>query len=182
MHLETALVQLEEQLEALLDQVDRTQLLEPLTHVTQRPALLNISRHVSRQETARALAGGSDLIGWANASLLLPDLIAQTHPDVQVRRSGRGWIGWCPWHDDLAPQADGRPGTPSLYVVRDRRYGWSWRCLSTNCGAHSGPMHHVFDWLIWCAAGHVGQAVAAARQHYQRALTAHAAQEGEVTG
>jgi hypothetical protein len=35
-------------------------------------------------------------------------------------------------------------------------------------------MHHVFDWLIWCAAGHVSQAVATARQHYLQALPIYA--------
>src|SRR5262249_33934776 len=96
-----------------------------------------------------------DVIGWVQTHLSLPDLIAATHPEVRLRRAGQGWIGWCPFHDDEAPQPDGSPGTPSLYVVASHRYGWSWRCLSSNCGTGSGPMHHTFDWLIWCQAGSV---------------------------
>ncbi len=38
----------------------------------------------------------------------------------------------------------GDPGTPSFYVVHNTRYGWSWRCLSTNCVHSDGPMRHSF--------------------------------------
>ncbi len=111
------------------------------------------------------------MIAQVNEHLDLRDLIEATHPDVALRRAGRGAIGWCPWHDDDAPQGDGSPGTPSLYVVLDSRHGWSWRCLSSNCGAHAGPMHDIFDWLIWCQGGSVGAAVAWARERYFAAQT-----------
>jgi hypothetical protein len=107
---------------------------------------------------------GSGIIAAANARLALPQLIARTRPEVGLRPSGAGWIGWCPFHDDEAPQANGRAGTPSLYIVENRRHGWSWRCLSSNCGAAAGPMHHAFDWLFWCAAGDMRHALAWARR------------------
>jgi len=104
------------------------------------------------------------VIRWANTDLDLPAIIERTRPGVALRATGRGCIGWCPWHDDEAPQVDGRPGTPSLYVVRDSRYGWSWRCLSTNCGAYlDHKLYHTFDWLVWHCVGDVSQAVALAR-------------------
>jgi len=108
------------------------------------------------------------VIQWANTELSLLDAIERTHMDVALRPVGRGYIGWCPWHDDAAPQTDGRPGTPSLYVVRDKHYGWSWRCLSSNCGAHiQGKLHHTFDWLVWCSAGNVSHAVEQGRSWQQ---------------
>jgi len=65
-----------------------------------------------------------------------------------MRRAGRGFIGWCPFHDDRAPDPEtGAAGSASFYVVRDRRYGWSWRCLSTNCAHSVGPMRHSFRLL-----------------------------------
>jgi hypothetical protein len=104
------------------------------------------------------------LIAVANSQLALPELIARARPDVGLRPAGHGWIGWCPFHDDDSPQANGRPGTPSLYVVENRRHGWSWRCLSSNCGAAAGPMHHAFDWLFWCSAGDMRRALAWTRR------------------
>src|SRR5262249_53944533 len=71
-----------------------------------------------------------------------------------------------------APQVDGAPGTPSLYVVTNRRFGWSWRCLSSNCGTATGPMHHTFDWLIWCHAGSVARAADWVRERYRHQLGA----------
>jgi hypothetical protein len=106
----------------------------------------------------------SGLIAAANARLALPELIARTRPEVGLHPAGHGWIGWCPFHDDEAPQANGQAGTPSLYVVENRRHGWSWRCLSSNCGAAAGPMHHAFDWLFWCSAGDMRRALAWARR------------------
>jgi hypothetical protein len=113
---------------------------------------------------ARMNGASHGVIGWVNHELRLPDVIAATHPGVQLRKAGKGFSGWCPWHDDTAPQADGRPGTPSLYVVHDARYGWSWRCLSTNCGVQLGPLHHTFDWFLWAAAGHIDQAMDLAKR------------------
>ena len=63
---------------------------------------------------------------------------------VVIRRVGQGWLGWCPFHDDRASDALGRPGTPSFYVVLNWRHGWSWRCLSSNCAHSVGPMRHSF--------------------------------------
>jgi hypothetical protein len=65
-------------------------------------------------------------------------------PGCALRRCGQGYLGWCPFHDDRAPDADGRPGSPSFYVVHNARYGWSWRCLSPNCLQQAGPMRHTF--------------------------------------
>src|SRR5262249_30787330 len=45
------------------------------------------------------------IIAWVNAQPLV-QLVAATRSDVALRRAGRGYIGWCPFHDDAAPQAD----------------------------------------------------------------------------
>jgi hypothetical protein len=66
---------------------------------------------------------------------------------TELKKVGKGYLGWCPFHDDRAPDAQGRPGTPSFYAVRDRRYGWSWRCFSTNCTHSVGPLRHSFRLL-----------------------------------
>jgi hypothetical protein len=111
---------------------------------------------------ARSSATG--LIAWVNEQLDLREVVGRTRSEVALRDAGKGYIGWCGWHDDISPQVDGSPGTPSLYVVRDRSHGWSWRCLSTNCGANSGPMHHIFDWLLWHCGGQLPQAMALANE------------------
>lgn len=98
-------------------------------------------------------------VAWAKRQSLLW-LIAATSPAVALRRAGRGYIGWCPWHDDAAPQADGTPGTPSLYVYCDAVHGWRWKCLSHNCGANQGQVKDAFDWLVWCQAGSTTRALA----------------------
>jgi hypothetical protein len=61
-----------------------------------------------------------------------------------LRPVGRGYLGWCPFHDDRARDEQGRPGTPSFFAVRDRRYGWSWRYYSTNCAHSVGALRHSF--------------------------------------
>ncbi len=43
--------------------------------------------------------------------------------------------------------ATGAAGSASFYAVEDRRYGWSRRCLSTNCAQSVGPMRHSFRLL-----------------------------------
>jgi TOTE conflict system primase-like protein len=86
----------------------------------------------------------SAAIRWVDAQVSPLDLLAELAPRARMRRTGQGYLGWCPFHDDEAPQADGSPGTPSLYVVCNRRHGWSWRCLSSNCAHHAGPMRHSF--------------------------------------
>ncbi len=107
------------------------------------------------------------IIGWVNSALDLRDVITATRPDAALRQAGKGFIGWCQWHDDAAPQADGSPGTPSLYLVHDRMHGWSWRCLSHNCGAHPGPMHHTFDWLTWHCGGDQREALTLAHSWHE---------------
>jgi hypothetical protein len=86
----------------------------------------------------------SAVIRWVDALISPLDLLADLAPESELRPVGRGYLGWCPFHDDRAADAAGLPGTPSFYVVRDRRYGWSWRCLSTNCAFSTGPMKHSF--------------------------------------
>jgi hypothetical protein len=114
-------------------------------------------------ETPR-MGGGSagatyGAVAWAKRQSLLW-LIATTSPAVALRRAGRGYIGWCPWHDDASPQEDGSPGTPSLYVYCDVVHGWRWKCLSRNCGAYQGRVKDAFDWLVWCQAGSTTRALA----------------------
>jgi hypothetical protein len=88
------------------------------------------------------------VIRWVDAHVSPLELLAELAPESEPRRVGRGYIGWCPFHDDRAPDAaSGEPGTPSFYIVHDRRYGWSWRCLSTNCAQSAGPMRHPFRLL-----------------------------------
>jgi hypothetical protein len=84
------------------------------------------------------------VIRWVDAHVSPLDMLAQLASDSDVQRMGWGYLGWCPFHDDRANDDLGRPGTKSFYVVHDQRYGWSWRCLSTNCPEHAGPMRHSF--------------------------------------
>ncbi len=86
----------------------------------------------------------SAVIRWTDANVSPLDLLTELAPESAMRRVGQGWLGWCPFHDDRAPDALGRPGTPSFYAVRNRRHGWSWRCLSSNCAHSTGPMRHSF--------------------------------------
>lgn len=86
----------------------------------------------------------SSMIRWVDAHVSPLDLLAEYAPQTKMRRSGQGYLGWCPFHDDKAPDGHGRPGSPSFYVVQNTRHGWSWRCLSTNCRHHEGPMRHSF--------------------------------------
>jgi len=113
---------------------------------------------------ARSPRRGTTLIDWVNSSLNLYDLIQAQYSVVALRKTRNGWSGWCPFHDDEAVQADGKAGTPSLFVVEDRRYGWSWRCYSTNCGAYMERMHHTFDWVLWSVGCDMDQALACAAQ------------------
>jgi hypothetical protein len=86
----------------------------------------------------------SAVIRWVDAQVNLLDLLEELAPATDMRLAGQGYLGWCPFHDDQAPDANGDPGTPSFYVVQNRSYGWSWRCLSTNCAHSDGPMRHSF--------------------------------------
>jgi hypothetical protein len=89
----------------------------------------------------------SPVIRWVDAEISPLELLADLAPESAMRPVGRGYLGWCPFHDDQAPDAAGRPGTPSFYVVHDRLHGWSWRCFSTNCPQSWGPMRHSFELL-----------------------------------
>jgi hypothetical protein len=84
------------------------------------------------------------VIRWVDAQVNLLDLLEELAPVTDMRLAGQGYLGWCPFHDDQAPDTNGDPGTPSFYVVFNTRYGWSWRCLSTNCPHNDGPMRHSF--------------------------------------
>ncbi len=86
----------------------------------------------------------SPVIRWVDTQVSLLDLLADLVPESELRQAGRGFIGWCPFHDDRAPDDRGHAGRPSFYVVCDRHFGWSWRCLSTNCQQSLGPMRHAF--------------------------------------
>ena len=113
----------------------------------------------------RPLRHGDTLINQVNAGVNLYDVIQATSPAVALRHTRNSASGWCPFHEDEAPQADGTAGTPSLFVVHDARYGWSWRCYSVNCGAYdSAHMHHTFDWFLWSAGGDMAQAFALAQE------------------
>jgi hypothetical protein len=86
----------------------------------------------------------SAVIRWMDAQVNPLDLLEELSPATDMRLAGHGHLGWCPFHDDQAPDANGDLGTPSFYVVHNPRYGWSWRCLSTNCAHAEGPMRHSF--------------------------------------
>jgi hypothetical protein len=86
----------------------------------------------------------SAVIRWVDAQVNLVELLEELAPATDMRLAGQGHLGWCSFHDDQAPDANGDPGTPSFYVVHNSRYGWSWRCLSTSCAYSEGPMKHSF--------------------------------------
>ncbi len=101
-------------------------------------------KHVGTVGMVGRVGTRSARIRWVDAHVSPLDLLAAFAPQSDVRRVGRGYRGWCPLHEDRAPDAQGLPGTPSLYLVHDRRYSWSWRCLSSNCAFSAGPMKHSF--------------------------------------
>lgn len=159
---------LERQLEGALDHVALA-LGERANDANKMPsAILSAARgpHDGKHMSPNLGTGRTSLITWINANVELPDLVAEMSPGVQLRPMGQGFGGWCPYHDDEGEQVDGKSGTPSLYVVRSWRYGWSWRCYSTNCGANRPLMQHTFDWLIWMTGGDVRRALSWARTRY----------------
>ncbi len=138
-----------------------------------------------RQRSGRGVSVGSrvgtrsGVIRWVDAHVSPLDLLAELVPDAEMRRAGKGYLGWCAFHDDRARDAAGQPGSPSFYVVQDRRYGWSWRCLSTNCAESSGPMRHSFR--LWQEL--LGVSVASAIvEAVRRWPTAGGGGAGEETG
>jgi hypothetical protein len=102
------------------------------------------SAAVSQPSVPASFSTTSAVIRWVDEQVNLLDLLEELSPAMDMRLAGHGHLGWCPFHDDQAPDVDGDPGTPSFYVVYNRRYGWSWRCLSTNCPHSEGPMRHSF--------------------------------------
>jgi hypothetical protein len=112
-----------------------------------RPARSRPARPAAQASQASQTERGgtrSAVIRWVDAHVSPLDLLAQLATDSDLQRMGLGYLSWCPFHDDRASDELGRPGTKSFYVVHDQRYGWSWRCLSTNCTEHDGPMRHSF--------------------------------------
>jgi len=99
---------------------------------------------VRSQAAGGVTATRSGVIRWVDAHVSPLTVLDELPPGCAPHRSGAGYIAWCPFHDDRAPDAEGCPGSPSFYVVHNTRYGWSWRCLSPNCVEHAGPMRHTF--------------------------------------
>jgi len=56
----------------------------------------------------------SAVIRWVDGQVNPLDLLEELAPATDMRLAGHGYLGWCPFHDDEAPDADGRPGTPSF--------------------------------------------------------------------
>jgi hypothetical protein len=99
----------------------------------------------SSQPTVSAASSTTSAVTrWVDTQVNLLDLLEELAPATDMRPAGQGYLGWCPFHDDQAPDANGDLGTPSFYVVYNSRYGWSWRCLSTHCPHSDGPMRHSF--------------------------------------
>lgn len=111
----------------------------------------------------------SPVIRWVDAHVAPLDLLADLAPDCELRQVGQGYLGWCPFHDDRAADEAGKPGTPSFYVVRDRRHGWSWKCFSTNCRYSWGMMRHSFELFQHLLDLSVKQAILAACQQWSEA-------------
>jgi hypothetical protein len=116
-------------------------------HVVASARVAPVASAAKPQVTSQGIGTRSAVIRWVDAEVSPLDLLADLAPECELKRQGSGYLGWCPFHDDRAADEDGRPGSPSLYVVEDRRYGWSWRCLSTNCAFSLGPMKHSFRLL-----------------------------------
>jgi hypothetical protein len=134
-----------------------------------------------RRTGAGRVGTHSPVIRWVDAGISPLDLLDDLAPETEVRRVGRGYLGWCPFHDDRAPDEAGRPGTPSFYVVHDYRYGWSWRCLSTNCPQSWGPMRHTFELFQRLLGLTVRSAIVEACQRWPEADGHVGAGGGETT-
>lgn len=118
---------------------------ERMSHAVQGEMLGEmLANQMGTVSTVSKIGTRSAVIRWVDAHVSPLDLLAELAADSAMHRAGQGYLGWCPFHDDRASDELGRPGTKSFYVVRDRHYGWSWRCLSRNCSQHTGPMRHSF--------------------------------------
>lgn len=66
------------------------------------------------------------IIDEIKAQVDLADLISETAA-VKLKKSGRGWVGFCPFHDDRKK--------PSLVVYPpNAKGGWYWKCFYCNDG------------------------------------------------
>lgn len=108
----------------------------------------------------------SAVIRWVDAQVNPLDLLAEYAPASSMRRVGRGYLGYCAFHPDTAPQEDGSPGSPSLYVRHHQIHGWEWRCLSTNCRFWGYPMRHSFRLFCELQGLDARAGISAARQHW----------------
>jgi hypothetical protein len=111
----------------------------------------------------------SAVIRWVDREVSPLDLLAELEPASELKRVGQGYLEWCPFHDDRAPDVNGDAGTPSFYVVSNRRYGWSWRCLSSNCLHSEGPMRHSFRLFQELLELDVVEAIGVALVHWPEA-------------
>jgi hypothetical protein len=131
---------------------------------TSSPLARTMSAAASSAPASALSSTASSVIRWVDAQVNLLDLLEELAPATDMRLAGQGYLGWCPFHDDRAPDANGDSGTPSFYVVHNRRYGWSWRYLSTNCMHSDGPMRHSFrlfqELLQLDVVGAIGAALA----------------------
>jgi hypothetical protein len=134
------------------------------------PAITTVPRverpHAALPPHGERMGTRSTVIRWVDAHITPLDLLAELAPETEMKRVGRGYLGWCPFHDDRAWDASGRPGMPSFYVVHDQRYGWSWRCLSTNCAQSTGPMRHSFRLIQELLGFGVGATIGHARDRW----------------
>jgi hypothetical protein len=164
---------------------------ERYRELAQIPAVDSPDPDGSKAATQRGIGGGalrfkrvgtsSPVIRWVDARVSPLDLLGELAPDTELHKAGQGYIGWCPFHDDRAADEAGKPGTPSFYVVHDRHYGWSWRCLSTNCQQSVGPLRHSFRLFQELEELSVKRAIIAARQRWPQAESDRRQQESEVT-
>jgi hypothetical protein len=140
----------------------------PMTDATNADACSSLARSTSSTGSIGSTRSG--VIRWVDAHVSPLLVLDELAPTCASHRSGAGYIAWCPFHDDRAPDADGCPGSPSLYVVQNVRYGWLWRCLSSNCVQHDGPMRHTFRLFQELLCLDVAAAIRAAAVRWPEAL------------
>jgi hypothetical protein len=148
-------------------------------HVVASARVLPVASATTAQAPSQGIGTRSAVIRWVDAEVSPLDLLAELAPECELKRQGSGYLGWCPFHDDRAADEDGRPGSPSFYVVEDRRFGWSWRCLSTNCSISLGPMKHSFRLLQELLELSVAATIHEARRRWPECP--HGAETAETT-